>query len=232
MKRLIKCNTEFTQLDIFNLDIKSIVFVDDAEAYRPKNNYVYDVYASHNTNYSALSREQLLQLDEKERSNIHDIDALRKLHFDELTIQQQRDITQANMDYTFRLTRSEFDAIIKKLNDSAGIYIVPRTKNDDFRQFIKNRGGKITGDDVLNIINNLNYSQGYKYSKLSYADQNWNALLLIFTYQGSYMFQPLKPNDEPVTVDSLDVYIKIDVDNETDEGYAAISFHQSDNIDD
>ena len=84
----------------------------------------------------------------------------------------------------------------------------------------------------MNIINDLSYSNGYKYSKLSYADQNWNALLLIFTYQGSYTFQPLKSNDEPVTVDSLDVYIKIDVDTETDEGYAAISFHQSDNTDD
>ena len=115
MKRVIKYETNTTQLDIFSLDIKSIVFVDDAEAYRPKNNYVYDVYASHNTNYSALSREQLLQLDEKERSKIHDIDALRNLHFDELTIQQQREVTQANMDYTFRLTKSEFDAIIKKL---------------------------------------------------------------------------------------------------------------------
>lgn len=232
MKKLIRCESASTQLDISALNIKSIVFVDDAEEYRPKNNYVYDVYATNRPDYSTMPRERLLSLKKNERENIHDIDALRKLKFDELTLQQQRDVTQANKEYTFRITKSEFDAIIKKINDCAGIYIIPRKKNDDFRQFIKDRGGRIRDDDVFAIVNSLDYSTGYQYSKLSYSDKNWNALLLVFRYRGSYTFQPLKANDEPVTVDSLDVYIKIDVDNETDEGYAAISFHQNDGTDD
>lgn len=230
MKKMIRSNDELLQttLDLDSLDIKSIAFVDDAVEYKPRNNYVYDIYATNDINYSALNREQLLALSKRDKDNIHDVDILRKLKFEELTLQQQRDVTQANKDYIFRITKSQFDTIINKLNKSAGIYIVPRKKNDDFRKMIQDLGGRVRDDDVLDIINRLSYDQGYKYSKLSYVDTNWNALLLIFKYDGSYTFQPRVKGESPITVDSLDVYIKIDVDNETDEGYAAISFHQSD----
>ena len=48
---------------------------------------------------------------------------------------------------------------------------------------------------------------------------------MVFEYNGNYTFDPLEDDKQPVTLEAMDIYIKIDIDNEFNEGYAAMSFH-------
>lgn len=226
MKRWIKSTIQLANIiDFQSLEIESIAVVDDAITYSPRSDYVY---ASESVDLSTLTRDQLLELPKRMRENIHDVNILRKLHKDELTFQQQREVTQSNMD-KFQSNSKDVELMLDKLKNCASIYVLPSKKNTDFRKMVWDNGGVVRDDDIRAIINSLSYSD-YKYSTLSYLDIDWNALLMVFSYEGEYSFRSRNDAETAVTVDSLNIYIKIDVDNETDKGYVAISFHISDNF--
>ena len=232
MNRYIQSSESVCYIDFDALQISSIVVVSDARSYEPKDDFIYDVYASKKIdfNFNNYDDNELLDLDDKILHNIHDMAVLRRLPESRLSEQQKREITQFNKVYEFRLTHKQYDAIISKLKDSS-IYIVPRAKNDEFQKYIESQGGRIHDEDVENILDLLSFSNGYKYCKYSYDSSRWNAMLMVFQYKGSYTVQPKRRNEAPVTVDNLDIYIKIDVDNKTNRDYAAISFHTSDSDD-
>ena len=48
----------------------------------------------------------------------------------------------------------------------------------------------------------------------------------MFEYNKPYTFSPKNKDSDPVTVNGLNIYIKIDVDTESEEGYAVMSFHE------
>ena len=89
-----------------------------------------------------------------------------------------------------------------------------------------NQGALIQDSDVRNIVQRL-HVKDYSYSTYSYIEANWNALLVVFEYSEPYTFEAVDPGSNPdgVTIDNFDVYIKIDVNNKTHEGYGVMSFH-------
>lgn len=227
MKRWIHAKEEFNQaiVNLAGIDVVSVVFVSDASEYRPGEEYVTASSKKPEVKYSSMTREQLLQLPKKERERIHDIDALRKLKLDELTIQQRRDVTQANMQDKFKTSEKEVNKFLDVLRKENKIFMFPIQKNRDFVADVASKGGDVTERDVANIVHTLTYKDNYKHSKYSYLDWNWNALLLVFHFDGEYTFPPLKEGDDPVTVEALKIYIKIDVETNNGKGYVALSFH-------
>lgn len=225
MKKVL-CSIEGISYVLNLVEIKSIVVVDDAFSYCPRNNYISGAKSvGTRVPYSSMTREQLLALPKREFERIHDVNALRKLEYTDLTPQQQRDVTQANKDH-FLSSKKEVNSVLEKLQNCVAIHIMPYPKNNDFRNEIKELGGRVTDQDAYEIVGELT-DEDYSSSTLSYLDYNWNALLMIFEFKGEHTFPSLTKGGDPVTVSDLDVYIKIDVDNETGDGYAAISFHSA-----
>ena len=223
MKRLIY-NSESNNSFNWNLDnIVSITLEDDAESSYPRNSYIFNATK---LNYSSLTREQLLQLPKKELERIHDINALRKLNKDELTVQQYIEVRQANDADSFDPGTAKIREVLTKLKQCDNFYISPTKKNNSFRQKLKELGGRITDEDVESIIHGLHVSDFVK-AKYSYLDESWNSLLLIFGYHKPYTFSPQKGKQTGVTIDDLEIYVKIDIDNETGDGYVVLSFHPS-----
>lgn len=219
MKRYIHSAEEnINSLEI--TEIVSIVLVDDVEDYNPREEVVF---ASKGVNYSNLTREQLLQLPKKELERIHDVEVLRKLKRDELTLNQYMELSNANKE-NFVDTIKKVKEILLKLKSKNKVFITWSQKNQSFADKLAEMGADITDVDARNILRQL-HVKDYSYSTLSYLDRNWNALLMVFEYKGPYTFKSVEEGGHDVTVDSLSVYIKIDVDNETKKGYAVMSFH-------
>lgn len=219
MKRYIHSAEEaITSLEID--EIVSIVFVDDVEDYNPREEVAL---ASKGVNYNNLTREQLLQLPKKELERIHDVEVLRKLKRDELTLNQYMELSNANKE-NFVDTIKKVKEILFKLKSKNKVFITWSQKNQSFADKLAEMGADITDVDARNILRQL-HVKDYSYSTLSYLDRNWNALLMVFEYKGTYTFKSVEEGGHDVTVDSLNVYIKIDVDNETKKGYAVMSFH-------
>lgn len=203
--------------------ILSLVLVGDAEHYEPRDEYISASKKPFDKDYTSLSREQLLQLSKKELERVHDVNVLRKLRSDELTILQRREVTQANLG-KFQSSKSEVANVLEKLRSQKTVFVWPTSKNQTFLTELQEKGCDATPRDVRNIIAKLNVSD-YKYSTLSYLDTNWNALLMVFRFDDTYTFNSYE-GDGTVTVDNLEIYIKIDVETETGNGYAAMSFHR------
>lgn len=203
--------------------IESVVLVDDVsilENYNPRD---YAVYGA-TLNYNEMTTAQLLQLSPKEIEKISDIRTLRKLPKEVLSVPQQIRVAQDNAK-NFENKISEVKNILAKLKDCHAFYISPTKKNGTFADELHKLGCVLRDEDAADIIDQL-HVKDYSYSTLSYLDINWNALLMVFEYKGDHTFQPArKSNADPVTVTGMDIYIKIDVDNETENGYAAMSFH-------
>ena len=222
MKRMITSSIESNYISISDINIVSVVLTDDIEDYNPRDRSIYSASKT-KIDYSTLTRDQLLGLPERTLQNIHDVRILRKLNRDELTLQQQREVAIANQE-NFESELKEVKAGLAKLKACHKVYIWDTEKNNTFIDTVYKMGGEVTDKDALNIIHNL-HVKDYSYSTYSYIDKNWNSLLMIFEYNNPYTFGPAEDEGEPVQVDNLDIYIKIDVDKETRRGYAAMSFH-------
>lgn len=232
----MKIYANLNDLPVININrIVSIVLTGDIDIYAPRNYAVYGsgdddnftdaIYGAKKKvklDYSQLTSEQLLQLPQKELSNIHDIRILRKLPVDKLTVQQKREVTQANKS-TFKSPKSEVDNKLSKIRDCGAISVWRTLKNNEFTQELRQLGIRLTDNDAYNVISLLSYNE-YQYSTLSYVDANWCNLLMVFRFDKPYEFT--STSGEPVVVKDFDIYIKIDVDNETEDGYAAMSFHR------
>ena len=231
MKKYIKSSSEFEfVIDIDNLKIQSIVIVDDATEYDPKRDYVSASEYYKGLDITKMNHDELMGLPSTVRENIKDIPTLRKLKFDELTIQQKHDVTNANKYYDVPMTTAEKKKLLQKVQDCASIYIKPRKKNNDFRKMLLDRGARLNDDCAKSIIDTLTY-RDCKVVRYSYDEENWNAILMIFERNGPFEFPSATKGGEPVIISDLELYIKIDVDNESDYGYVAISFHESGIID-
>jgi len=224
MKKWIHGSEGSDSLDFDQLveRIVSLTLVDDADANYAKHLHVF-ASESKNLQYQGFTREQLLQLPESELASIHDITLLRKLSKDKLTPKQQIEVHQANAD-NFVCKISDVKSMLKKLKSCHSFHILDTEKNQTFFDKIWNLGGEVTDRDAKNIINQL-HVKDYSYSTYSYLDQNWNSLLAVFEFTGQYTFSAQDGNSEGVTISSMDVYIKIDIDKETRLGYAIMSFH-------
>lgn len=223
MKKWIHETEEQHNQEIHINEIVSVVLVDDIsilDAYNPRD---YAVYGA-SLNYNEMTTAQLLQLSPKELEKITDIRTLRKLPKESLTVSQQMQVAQNNA-RNFESTIKEVKNALAKLKDCNAFYISPSTKNRSFAAKLHELGCILRDEDAAEIIDQL-HVKDYSYSTLSYLDKNWNALLMVFEYKGDYTFQPpRKSNASPVTLTGMDIYIKIDVDTRTENGYAAMSFH-------
>ena len=204
--------------------IKSVVFVDDVDNYQPKDNHVYGA-SRFNSNIGDMSRQELLQLPKKQLESITDVNILRKLHFNDLTFNQQRMLTLAN-DTNFISNLSDVKNFLIKLKQCRIFRVWDTDKNNSFADMLYNQGALVQDSDVKNIVQRL-HVKDYSYSTYSYIEANWNALLVVFEYSEPYTFEAVDPDSNPdgVTIDNFDVYIKIDINNKTHEGYGVISFH-------
>lgn len=216
-------NSEILDLDLSSIVIKNIVFVSDAEDYNPGQEFIEASSKNPRISYDSLSREELLALPKREFESIHDVSILRKLNYSDLTPQQQRDVALANKG-NFHTKKADVESLLKKIQSKHKIYMFPTQKNDDFVEEIQSKGGDVSDKDVVNIVSQLTV-EDYCHSTLSYLRWDWNALLLVFEFNGSYTFDSVEKDKPGVTVTNLDIYIKIDVDNEDKKGYAALSFH-------
>lgn len=228
MKRYILQSTEYNidPVEIEIHKIKSITLVGDIYSANPRD---YAVYSSTDLpkgklDYSTLTREQLLQLPKRELEHIHDVRILRKLKKSELTIQQQRDIIQ-DSDKNFQSSINQVKGALQKLKECPCLYVWQTTKNNDFTQEIADLGGRLRDEDVENMVQEL-HVKDYSYSTYSYVDSDWNCLLMVFEYRKPYTFRPKVKGQPSVTVDSMDVYVKIDVESATGDGYSVMSFHR------
>ena len=174
-----------------------------------------------------MTREELLQLPRKEFERIHDVRILRKMNREDLTIQQQRDVIQDGS-RNFKSSVSQVKGVLTKLRNCPSLYVWHTTKNNEFTQEIWNLGGRLRDDDVENIVRDLTV-RDYSYSTYSYIEGTWNELLMVFEYRKPYTFRAKDKESSPVIVEAMDVYIKIDVDSETGDGYAVMSFHRPEN---
>lgn len=223
MKRYIRSTTsKLEPINIADIDIVSLVLVDDLDSYNPRDSRIYGA-STKKVDYSTLTKEQLLQLPKKELSKIHDIRILRKLDKDDLTLDQRRDVLLANQE-NFLSTKADVKEALAKIKKCHKIYIWDTEKNDTFIDKIYKLGGQVTDKDAANIVSQL-HVKDYSYSTWSYLDFNWNNILMVFGYNNSYTFDPVDDNSAPVTVNNLEIYIKLDVDKQTRKGYAAMSFH-------
>ena len=210
-------------IDIDVLNIVSLIFVSNALEYDPRSAYVSASVKGTKLPYTSLDYDELMQLSSKERAKIHDINVLRKLKLNDLTIQQRREVTQSNMK-NFLDSPSKVKEVLDKVKERRRVFMFAIQKNLDFADEIESMGGEVTGKDVTNIVSQLTV-RDYCYSTLSYLDWNWNSLLMVFEFKGEYTFPPIEQDGKSVTVTDLDIYIKIDVDTDTGKGYAALSFH-------
>lgn len=218
MKKYIHSASDIVDVEID--EIVSIVFVDDVNNYSPREDVVL---ASNGVNYNTFTREQLLQLDPKVLSRINDIEVLRELKKEELTPIQYMELRNANEE-NFTSTIKKVKEVLSKLKKKNKVFIGWSSKNESFANEIAELGSELTDKDAKNIIRSLNVKD-YSYSTYSYLDRNWNALLMVFEYNQPYTFKAADESDQDVTVESMNVYIKIDVETETRKGYAVMSFH-------
>ena len=227
MKRYIHSSAEDLDLpfDLQDLTIESVVFVSDAREYRPGDSFISASADVPRANYSSMTREQLLQLPKKERERIHDVDVLRKLRRDELTLQQQRDVTQANMHYKFKRSEKDVTAILGKIANDRAIFIFPTQKNQDFYESIAAKGGDVTRRDVANVVRMLTYSD-YQNSTYSYLDWDWGAELMVFHFSGSYAFSSAEDPTQKIEASDFKIYIKLDVETVQRDCHVALSFHE------
>lgn len=223
MKKWIHATENQINAEIHISKIVSVVLVDDVtllDTYNPRD---YAVYGA-SLNYNEMTTTQLLQLSTKEIEKITDIRILRKLPKEVLSMRQQIRVAQDNAK-NFESTIKEVKNTLAKLKDCSSFYISPTNKNQSFAARLHEMGCILRDDDAADIIDQL-HVKDYSYSTLSYLDTNWNALLMVFEYKGDHTFQPpRKSSASPVTLTGMDIYIKIDVDNKTENGYAAMSFH-------
>ena len=203
-----------------NIKINSLVLAGSIDDYRPRDRIV----ASTPINYGSMTRNQLLQLDEKELAKVTDIDALRRLKKEELTPMQSMNVYKANQE-KFEVPIKTVKEILNKLKECRRYYLWNTTKNDSFANKIYRLGGDIELKDIKKIIQSL-HVKDYTACTYSFLNDNWSNLLVIFEYKGSYTFGPAEENGNPVTVDNLKIYIKIDVDCDADVGYGIMSFHE------
>ena len=227
MKRLIYSGKDAETFDIDFDRIVSIVLVDDLSEYSPGLMHVVSSEKSFKLNYSDMTKDQIMQLSDKERSKIRDVDVLRKLDFSELTPAQQVLVGRAN-DQNFKSSIQEVKSALEKLKKCNAVHIWSTDKNDSFFEEIASLGGEVTDIDARNIVRLLNVKD-YSYSTRSRLKQNWNSILMVFEFRDEYTFEGYSEGASPVTVSDLDIYIKIDVDKKTRNGYAAMSFHHPDN---
>lgn len=224
MKRYIR-NSHPAEEQFLIDEIVSVVLTDDLESYNPRDAHVYAAKVPKKIDYSSLNRDQLLELGPKELSKIHDARILRKLEKEDLTVQQQIELYHANSENHIS-TIQEVKNALAKLKACHSFHIWDTEKNKTFFDKIYELGGRVRDEDAYNIIHNL-HVKDYSYSTFSYLDKNWNALLMVFEYDKPYTFVANEPEGQPVTVESMDLYIKIDIDNRTRTGYAAMSFHDA-----
>lgn len=227
MKRYIHSSSETLDISFSISDvltkIVSIIYSDDAEHISPRDTYVF---GSSKIDYSKLTREQLLGLPERILHNIRDIKALRKLKRDELTMMQYMLVFNANQRDEFLSSKKDAKAALDAMK-ACHIFIVWGTqKNGAPYSLIWDNGCELTQKDVRTIIHDLDISD-YSYSKLSTIDSSWNELLMIFGYSKPYTFEPRDPKGTPFTLNGIEIYIKIDIDSDTGEGYAVLSFHEA-----
>lgn len=215
-------NTQDIDIDFFLDKITYIVIVDDAISYDPGEAYVTASEILGSKDYSDMGREELLNLPKREFERIRNPEILRKLQRSDLTPMQQVVLWQANKE-NFTSSKHDVKLILDKLKDCEAIYIMPTAKNEVFRSWIQSQGGNLTPRDAQNIVSKLGIKD-YSHSTYSYMPQNWNSLLMVFNYRGEYTFEGYK-DSTPVTISDLNIYIKIDVDIETGDGYVAMSFH-------
>ena len=219
MKRWIHASNEL--LDLGFDKIVSLVLTDDFNSYNPRDSRVY---AAKQLDYSTLTREQLLQLPKRELESIHDVNILRKLNRSELSIQQQIEVSKSNQE-NFIVPIKKVKEVLQMLKDCSSVHIWDTEKNQTFFDEIWNMGGKVTDEDARNIASSLHVSD-YCYSTYSYLDVNWNNLLMVFSYDRSYTFKSRNDSHNSVTIQAMDLYLKIDIDRETRLGYAVMSFHK------
>ena len=226
MKRYVK--TDISEKLIFYLTkITSVTLVDNAFEFSPRDheNSISITNAKKiRTDYSSMSREQLLALPKKELSSIRDVNVLRKLKVDELDLAQRVLVGKANAEYRDISTRSKVSEVIQKLKQCKSFFIWGSKKNKGFISEINEMGGEVENSDVRKIVHSLNVKDFTEF-RLSYLDANWNSVMMVLEYKGDYTFKSLDENEDGVTVKGLDLYIKLDIDTEDGEGIGAVSFH-------
>ncbi len=227
MKRYIR-TSEFADigLDIDALNIVSIIVVDDVSEYHPIREYITAGEYYKGKDITKMDHDELMTLPDDVRKNIKDVSTLRKFSYDELFPMQQFIVYHANEMEEINLTTAEKKKLLQKVQDCEFIYVQPSDKNNDFKRMLLDRGAKLTDEYAKEIIDTLTYRDCTS-AKYSTDVKNWNAVLMIFKISGSFTFPPRKKNGTPVTIDSLKLYIKIDVDHEKNNGYVAVSFHES-----
>lgn len=211
-----------------NLDVvTSITLVDNVFEFDPRNHQRSISIESANQirdDYSSMTREQLLSLPRKDLDAIQDITVLRKLKVDELNLAQKLLVARANSEYRDESSPAEVKQILQKIKECKTYFIWRSAKNDSFAKEVEKLGGEVDNSDLRKIVRQLDVSDFTEF-RLSYLDVNWNSLLIVLEYRGSYTFKALEDDGEPVTVTDLDLYIKIDVDNIDGRGVGAMSFH-------
>ena len=214
-----------TPIDLTTLEILSLTVTDDIDDYLPR---FRDVYAGKGIDYTKLNHDQLMDLPKRTREHLRDIAILRKLDYTELTDMQRMIVKQANETEVVSLTISQVREALQKLKECHRYYIWGTDKNETFADQIYAKGGEVTAKDARKIMHSLHVSD-YSYAKYSYVSEDWNSLLMIFGYSGDYTFEANEEeNGQPVTVSGLKLYIKIDMDKETNRGRGVLSFHAPD----
>lgn len=227
MKRYIHSKTT-EQLNMNLLEVTSITLVADASDFSPRNfvNSISITSAKQlRKDYHSMEREDLIaELTKDQLAAIRDIEVLRKLDLEDLTLAQRVLVGQANREYSDKLSRTKVRAVLDKLKKCEIFFIWPTAKNRSFLQEIKELGGQVELSDVRNIVHSLSI-EDFTDSTLSYLDTNWNSVLIIFEYKGDYTFKAIKEGGQDVTVAGLELYIKLDIDEKDGEGIGAVSFH-------
>lgn len=230
MKRYVHAvDIDDTILDL--IKVTSITLVDNAFDFEPRNHEASISVTSAKKlkkDYSNMTREQLLnELTEKELANIKDVTVLRKLKKDELTLDQQILVGQANEKYSDKSSPREIQKVLDKLKQCKSFFIWGTTKNKSFYHEIEELGGQVDNSDLKKIIKMLEVKDFTEFT-LSYLDTNWNSLLMVAEYRGEYTFKADDEDGQDVTIKNLDLYIKIDINGLDGEGVGAMSFHHPD----
>jgi len=207
--------------------ITSITLVDNAFDFDPRNHQrsiSIESAKQIRNDYSSMTREQLLSLPKKELDAIKDVTVLRKLKVTELNPAQKVLVGRANFEYRYEASPEEVKKILQKIKECKTYFIWGSRKNESFAREVEELDGEVDNSDLRKIVRQLD-ADDFTEFRLSYLDINWNSLLMVLEYRGSYTFKALEEDGEPVTVTDLDLYIKIDVDNIDGQGVGAMSFH-------
>lgn len=226
MKRYIYSRTT-PNLKFYLTEITSMVLVPNAFEFNPRDhiNSISITSAKQiRKDYAAMSREQLLKLPKKELASISNIDVLRKLKVDELTLAQKVLVGQANRDYRDIGTKSKVKKTVEKLKECKSFFMWPTKKNEDFVKEVNKLGGEVDNSDVRKIVHSLK-PEDFTEFRISYLDASWNSAMAVFEYKGDYTFDNLDEDKPGVEVKDLDLYIKIDYNTETGQGMGSVSFH-------